>query len=111
MQHGRHPSSRHPFAVARSQFKTSSLNPPPVKIVPAGQEIVMRYPAAVTITGSAFLPGGLPAEGASVVALRGTPGMHVFTTNADRDGRFTVLFTGRLGRLRGQFGSARKRGE
>jgi RNA polymerase sigma-70 factor (ECF subfamily) len=70
------------------QFKAGSLAPPPTKLVPSGQEVVLAFPAAASISGSVVWASGQAASGASVTVLGDD--LLVFMTNADRDGRFTV---------------------
>jgi hypothetical protein len=69
-------------------YKPNTLSPVLPKFVPQGQEVVLKIPSAVTLTGVAVWSSGEPASDASVSVRRGD--VMVFFTSADRDGRFTV---------------------
>jgi hypothetical protein len=64
------------------------LLPRQTKLVPAGQEVVLTSPPAVTITGSVRWSSGEAAAGAGVSVMRGEN--FVVTTNADPQGAFTI---------------------
>jgi hypothetical protein len=68
----------------------SWLRPNPVRVVPAGQEVTLRFREATTIVGKVLLPDGSPAAHASVHAYRGREG--VADAVADMDGRFGLAF-------------------
>jgi RNA polymerase sigma factor (sigma-70 family) len=74
--------------LASASYRPGLLAPKFERFVPSGQEVVLRYPSAVTISGTAFLPGGAPAANASVTVWRGETAVCMST--ADASGRFSV---------------------
>lgn len=68
--------------------RLDAIFPDAVTFSPNGQEVVLKCPQGVTVTGSAVWSNGGAVEGASAIASWGSSGN--FFTTVDRDGRFTV---------------------
>jgi RNA polymerase sigma-70 factor (ECF subfamily) len=80
-------------------WEWSWLDPKPLRVIPAGQEVTLRFRKAGTIVGRVLLPDGSPAAQASVAALRGKD--ELATCYAAADGSFGLaLEPGTEGPLR-----------
>jgi hypothetical protein len=78
----------HEFRVAA--VRQGSLRPPPTTVVPAGQEVVLRLPAAVAVTGTVVWAGGEPAKGALLMEMAQGDTVPILMVKADEAGRFSV---------------------
>jgi hypothetical protein len=66
------------------------LRPEPLRVVPAGQEVTLRFREARTIAGRVLMPDGSPAKGASIRAYRGNE--EIDDAIADAEGQFRLAF-------------------
>ena len=67
--------------------------PPRIEVVPAGQEVILRFRRGVPLDGRVLLPDGTPARGAFVhFNLQGGGGGAARQPRTDDDGRFRLWF-------------------